>query len=309
MAMDRAAIVLAAILPVASLIALGAALRRLPGLGEAFWAGAERLCYLVLLPALLATGLATADFAGAPALAMAAALVLALVAVGALLVALRPVLAIDGPAFTSVFQGGVRFNTYIALALAVSLHGPAGVPLAALATAAIVPTVNVMAVLVFARFGTARPTLAGTLEALATNPLILACLAGLLVNAVGLALPGFAVAAARSLGQASLPLGLLSVGAAFQPAALRAKPRAAVLSSAAKFVVLPAATALACWTLGVGGTAAEVALLFAAMPTASSAYILARQLGGDAPLMAAITTAQTIAAAAAIPLVLALAAP
>jgi malonate transporter len=305
--MDRAALVLSAIVPVALLIALGAGLRRAPGLGDAFWAGAERLCYLVLLPALLATGLATADFAHLPVAAMAGAIVASLVATGAALVALRPALAIDGPAFTSVFQGGVRFNNYVALAVAVGLHGSAGLPLAALATAAIVPTVNVMSVLVFARYGTARPTVAGTLRMLAANPLILACAAGGAIQATGLTLPGVLLSAGRSLGQASLPIGLLCVGAAFQPAALWARPGAAVVSSAAKFVFLPFCVWLACRWLGVGGMAAEVALLFAAMPTASSSYILARQLGGDAPLMAGITTVQTLLAAATIPLTLALA--
>jgi len=306
--MDRAVVVLDAIVPVALLIALGAGLRRVPGLGDAFWAGAERLCYLVLLPALLAVGLATADFAAVPVVAMAGAIVASLVAVGAGLVALKPLLAIDGPAFTSVFQGGIRFNNYIALAVAVGLHGAPGVPLAALTTAAIVPTVNVMSVLVFARFGTARPTVLGTLRMLVTNPLILACAAGGALQALGLGLPGVVVAAGRSLGQASLPVGLMCVGAAFQPHWLRARPGAAALASAAKFVALPVCVSLACRGFGVGGMAAEIALLFAAMPTASSSYILARQLGGDAPLMAAITTAQTVLAALTVPLTLALAA-
>ncbi|WP_144184412.1 AEC family transporter [Elioraea rosea] len=304
--MDRAAIVLAAILPVAALIGLGALLRRVPGLGDAFWAGAERLCYLVLLPALLAVGLATADLSAVPVAAMAGAIVLSLVVVGAGLVAAKPAMRVDGPTFTSVFQGGVRFNNYIALAVAAGLHGAPGVTLAAVATAAIVPTVNVMSVLVFARFGTARPTVLGTAKALATNPLILACAIGGAIQLIGVPLPGFVVSAGRSLGQASLPIGLLCVGAAFQPAALWAKPRAAAISSVAKFVILPLAVWLACRGFGVGGAAAEIALLFASMPTASSSYILARQLGGDAPLMAGITTAQTIVSAATIPIALAL---
>jgi malonate transporter len=62
---------------------------------------------------------------------------------------------------------------------------------------------------------------------------------------------------------------------------------------------------LAALALGLSGPALITALLFQAMPTASSAYILARQLGGDAPLMAGITATQTVLAAAAIPVVLA----
>ena len=81
---------------------------------------------------------------------------------------------------------------------------------------------------------------------------------------------------------------------------------ASAVSSAAKFVLLPALTALACLGFGVGGVPAEVAVLFAALPTASSSYIMSRQLGGDAPLMAGITTLQTLLAALTLPLTLAL---
>ena len=53
-----------------------------------------------------------------------------------------------------------------------------------------------------------------------------------------------------------------------------------------------------------GDAALTVALLFQALPTSSASYIMARQLGGDAPLMAGITAFQTVAAALAMPVVL-----
>ncbi|MFQ3622065.1 MAG: AEC family transporter, partial [Acetobacteraceae bacterium] len=294
---------LLALVPVALLIGLGWALRRHAFAPDPFWAGAERLCYVVLLPALLAHGLGTADLAGVPVAGLAAALVAPLLLAAALLVALRPLLAIDGPAFTSVFQGGIRFNNYVGLALAAAMFGPAGIGLAAVANAAIVPTVNVLSVLVFARFGSARATPAGTLRALATNPLILASAAGALWQATAAPVPAVIALALRSLGQASLPIGLLCVGAAFAPRVLGARPLATAVSCAVKFLVLPASTALACDAAGVTGQAAAVAVLFASLPTASSAYILARQLGGDAALMSGITTLQTLLAAPVLPAV------
>lgn len=304
--MDRLAAVTLAVVPVALLIGLGWGLRRAAFLPDQFWPGAERLCFVVLLPALLAQGLGTADLAGVPVAGMVAAIAAPLFATAAVLLALRPRLGIDGPAFTSVFQGGIRFNNYIGLAASAGLFGSAGVALAAVANAAIVPTVNVMSVLAFARFGTARPSLAGTLKALATNPLILGCVAGAVWQATAAPVPGVVSVALRSLGQASLPIGLLCVGAAFTPRALRARPGAAAVSSAAKFVLLPALTALACLAFGVRGAPAEVAVLFAALPTATSSYIMSKQLGGDAPLMAGITTLQTLLAAVTLPLTLAL---
>ena len=60
------------------------------------------------------------------------------------------------------------------------------------------------------------------------------------------------------------------------------------------------------WALGLSGLLVQVAVLLAALPTATSAYILARQLGGDAPLMAGIISGQTLLAMVTIPLMLSL---
>lgn len=300
------AVVLAALLPVVLIIALGWALRRSGALAEAFWSGAERLCYVVLLPAFLAHGLGTADLGAVPLARLAVCIVGPILAVSALLVAIRPRLAISGAAFTSVFQGSIRFNNYLGLAFATALLGAPGVGLAAVANGLIVPTVNVLSVLAFAAYGSARPSLAGTLKALATNPLILGTAAGAVWQATAMPVPGVVAAALRILGQAALPLGLLCVGAAFSPRVLGAEPGSILLACGMKFLALPALTAAACLAFGVSGPPALVAVLFAALPTATSAYILSRQLGGDAALMSAITTFQTLVSLATLPLTLAL---
>jgi hypothetical protein len=114
--------------------------------------------------------------------------------------------------------------------------------------------------------------------------------------------------ALRTLGAASLPLGLLCVGAALDFGAARRWLGPILTSSAVKFALLPAVTLAIGLALGLEGRALTTVLLFQALPTASSAYILARQLGGDAPLMAGITAAQTVLALLTLPLFMALAA-
>ncbi|MFE1598076.1 AEC family transporter [Methylobacterium sp. ID0610] len=299
------ATVLLALVPIALLIGLGSALRRSGFLAESFWPQAERLGYYVLLPALFVHGLATARLDGVPVAGLALVLVAPTLAVAGVLVALRPVLGGSGAAFTSVFQGGVRFNNYVGVSAAAGLFGTQGVALAAVANAAIVPTVNVLCVLVFARFGAGgRLAPRGIARQLALNPLVVACVIGIGLQAAGLGLPPGLDTLLRTLGQASLPLGLLCVGAALDLSAARRWLRPVLVASGAKFVLMPLATLLACRALGLQGAAATTALLFQALPTASSSYILARQLGGDAPLMAGITAAQTVLAGAAIPIVL-----
>ncbi len=293
--------VLLALIPVILLIGLGAVLKRRDFLKAEFWPQAERLGYYILLPCLFFNGLAMADLSDLPVAGLALTLILSTVIVAGLVLCCRPLMRIDGPAFTSVFQGSVRFNNYVGITLAAGLFGAQGIALAAICNAAIVPTVNILCVLVFARFGPAPLSVRGLMAQLAGNPLILSSLAGIAFQAMGLRIPPGIEPALRALGAASLPLGLLCVGAALSFGTARTWIGPLATSSAFKFLLLPATTLMIAHMAGLEGKALTTALLFQVLPTASSAYILARQLGGDAPLMAGITATQTIIAIAAIP--------
>ena len=210
---------------------------------------------------------------------------------------------VDGAGFTSVFQGAVRFNNYVGTALAAGLFGAKGIALAAVCVAAIVPTVNLMCVLVFARYGDTRLGAAALVRQILSNPLVVACALGIAMQAGGISFPAAVAPAVRALGVASMPLGLLCVGAALRFDAARAWLQPVCVASAFKFMAMPLIT-LAAGRLLAGDAALTVALLFQALPTSSASYIMARQLGGDAPLMAGITAFQTVAAALAMPVVL-----
>ncbi|WP_099867533.1 AEC family transporter [Pararhizobium haloflavum] len=295
-----AAIVIA-LLPVIFLIGFGHLIRRTGFLSEAFWPQAERLSYFVLLPALFMHGLATADLDGLPVGKLAGTLVVTLCIVGALLAVANRFLKIDGPAFTSVFQGGIRFNNYVGVTAAVGLFGPGAIALAAVANASIVPTVNVLCLLVFARYGSARPGFFGVVRTIVTNPLVVSCVIGIALQASGLGLPAGIAGFFKALGQASLPLGLLCVGAALDWGALGRGMKETLTATVTKFAIMPPATALIALAFGLRGDAALLAVMFQALPTASSSYVLARQLGGDAPLMASIIAFQTVLAAITVP--------
>lgn len=298
-------VILIAVLPIFLLIFLGhlARARNFPGSG--FWEPAERLIYFALLPALLVTTLAGADLSGLKALPMAGAIAAATVALTLLLIALQPLLGLPGPAFTSLYQGSVRQNTYIGLAIAFGVFGEVGLAAAAVAVSVIVPLTNVFAVLLLIHFGGGRrPGLLGMLRPIARNPLIIACLAGIALNLTGIGLPPVVKELLEIMARAALPLGLLAVGAGLDLAAARRGGRAVVLALVLKLGVLPAFTAAACWAFEVTGVAAFTAILFNGIPTAASTYILARQMGGDAKLMASIITLQVIASAVTLPVIL-----
>ncbi|WP_316181878.1 AEC family transporter [Bradyrhizobium sp. SZCCHNRI1009] len=301
--------VAAALAPVFLLIVIGFGLRRSLIRLDTQWHGLERLTYFVLFPALLMQSLVKADLGKVPVAGIGGALFLAMLAMSALCLALRPLLTrsgIDGPAFTSIFQGATRWQTYVALSVAGSLFGPTGLAAASVAMIAIIPMVNVFSVAVLAHY--ASPTRRSVREILATivrNPLIWGCLTGLALNVAHVPLPKLWHDAADALGQASLPIGLLVTGAGLHFEGLRRAGPAAALGVVLKLVLMPIlAIGLAGW-FGVTGPSLVVVAICAAVPTSPSAYVLAKQMGGDAPLLAQIISLQTVLAALTMPLAIA----
>ena len=129
--------VLLSLLPVFGLIALGAAVGRTPLISAEGWLGIERLNYWVLFPALLFGSIVTADLAGGQAGGLALTVLLADLAIAGAVLLARPILGLSGPAFSSVFQGAIRWNGYVGLGVASSLLGHAGLGLAAVAQFAV----------------------------------------------------------------------------------------------------------------------------------------------------------------------------
>lgn len=295
------------LLPVFLLIALGAVLDRTFFKASGMWAPLERLVYFVLFPPLLFQTIVTAHLEEGEALRLAAAFLAAILAMAAILLALRPILPITGAAFSSVFQGAIRWNSYVSLGIVAALFGPRGVALAAVAFATMVPTVNLLSVWVITRYAGDTPAAGrAVVRALIGNPLILACLAGLLVVGLGIPVPDVIIRTFKLMGDSTIALGLLAVGAALDLAHMRASTLSMTVTMVLKLLVMPLLMAAACLTIGVTGEARTVAIVCASVPPASSAYILARQLGGDATLMATLVTALTLMSVLTVPLAIAL---
>jgi len=294
-----------ALAPVFLMIALGWVLRTWGPFAGAFWSDAERLVYWLLFPALLFVTMAGSDVAALRIVPVTAALVIAVLAVAGLTFVLRPWLRLDDAAFTSVFQGAIRSNAYVGLGAAGALYGEAGLTVMSLAVLVVVTTVNLLSVAVLVHFSGrpsgARDLLAGVVR----NPLIIACIAGFALNLSGLELPALAHETLEIMGRAALALGLLCVGAGLDLSRLSQNRRAVATACTLKLLVIPSATALVCRGLGIEGLTATGAILFTAMPVSASSYVLARQLEGDAPLMAALITLSTVGAVPTVPLMLA----
>jgi predicted permease len=290
-----------AFFPTFALIGLGLLLRWRLLTDQAVWAGIDRLTFFVLLPSLLASSISTVDLAQLPLGAMGAAIwiTLALGTLSALI--LSRLLGHNRAAMTSVVQGGIRFNNYVALAISAGLYGNEGLAFGGVAAGLIVPCVQVILTLVFVLSdgGRLRPLL--LLRQIALNPLLLGCLAGFAFAAFG-GMPAGVAPFARSLGQAALALGLMSVGGGLVLGALREAPLTQMLVALQKLLLVPLVTLGLARLFGLDPRLAAIATLTMAMPTASTAYVMARVMGGDARLMAAMITLQHLASIATLPL-------
>jgi malonate transporter len=303
--------VFASLIPTFLIIATGWLCRATGFINEQQWAGLERVTYVIFFPALIIDTLSRADLSAVPVLGVGGALVGAILIMAVLVLALRPVLerhfGIDGPSFTSIFQGATRWNTFVGLAVAGSLFGQRGIALIAVAIAAMVPLLNLLAFYVFIRFaGQPRRSPWDILRSFVTNPFIWSCAVGLALNLLAPPLPKPLAAYIELIGRAALAAGLMIVGAGLDIRRLARPGLPHILTAGLKLVLMPVMAGTLAGLVGVAGDDMTVTIIAASVPSASAAYVLARQMGGNAGLMAEILTLQTLLALLSMPLLISL---
>ncbi len=283
------------IAPIFLLILVGYGLRRGGIPSDEFWLANDRLVYFVLMPALFFVRISEADLSDPDLIPFAATLYGGFFTAIAAGTAAAVVLRFPPAQATSILQGAGRFNTFIALAVAEALYGLPGLQLAVLGAAVLVPVVNLTVVGLFAVLLPRRDgsVILGALRSLAGNPLILSILAAGIVNRMGWAPIPVLQDTAAVLGQAALPIMLLCVGASLKLRGLKTDLGPMALAAMGKLALFPLVVLGLALALGLAPLTAQVALIYGALPTGVAAYTLARQLGGDAPLMAAMITMQT----------------
>ncbi len=285
------------LIPDFALILFGFFLNRITDWGRDFWGGLEKLIYYVLFPALLFNSIARTkiDFVlAAPALKTA--VVVCIVGITLAWLA-KPLFRPTDKTFASGFQTAFRFNSYIGLAVAGRLHGEAGIAAFGIIIGLVVPICNIASVWALTRHNNAS-----LWKELMQNPLILATVSGVLYSVSGLPLPEVVQLLISRMGAASLACGLLCVGAAL--VMKNVGKNAALISyfTVVKLIVLPVTAIVTARALGVTGVFFDMVVLFGALPTATSAYVLAVRMGGDGPLVAQGVTVSTLLGMLSIPL-------
>lgn len=301
------------ILPDFLIILLGAFLRSKFLKEAAFWASLEKLVFYVLLPSQLFLSVSRTNVPAADAGWFLFAGVAAMTCAMGLAWSVRWFVKADDLTHASVFQCGFRFNTYIGFALADRLGGAEATAFLALLIAVWVPISNAAATAELARGAALAKGVSGksdlskkTLKVVVTNPLIIATVSGLIWKAAGWTLPATAGEMLMHLADASLAAGLICIGAGLTLSALRDNRLLIAAATAERLIAAPAAavgvTAVLSTIMPLSPTAHAVVILFAALPTAQSCYVMAAAMGGNAAAVAGVTTAHVLAAAATLPL-------
>lgn len=296
------------ILPVIALVVLGHLLRRTGIVAPVHWPGIEHLGFRILFPAILLTSIYRAELSVGVLGRYLGAMALAFALTGAVALALRRPLGLNNPRTTSLFQGALRFNSLLILAVAAQGLGQGALGDLAVALAFLIPAFNVAAIVALTLLppeGTvtaASPPLRRIVVEIARNPLVLGCGAGLALNLSGAVLPDWAMAPLDWLGQGALAVGLLTVGAGIETRRLWQGDLALWAGVALRLALCPAIFVACALALSLPGGQIASGLLATAAPGASVGYILARQMGGDADFFAAIFTWQTVLAAVTLPL-------
>ncbi|MCY0146534.1 AEC family transporter [Hoeflea sp. G2-23] len=295
------------ILPIFLIVLLGVALKRTPFIDQSVWPGLETLGYYVLFPALLFLTLAQADYSSFELGTMAMVSLIAVMVMIALLLAIYPLARAHGisdASYSSVFQTSSRWNGFIALAIAEKLAGVEGLALVALVMAVIVIPLNLINVAMLVWFGTGARSFGSLARRIIGNPLILGCLGGILFGALPFGIYPPMEQAIDLVARSALGLGLVMIGAGLTVTdALRPTP-ALIMPVVLKLLVFPVIMIGLALGFGLGGETLIILALCAAVPTAMNGFVLARQMGGDASLYAAVAMLQTIASFLTIPAVL-----
>jgi malonate transporter and related proteins len=286
-----------------SLILCGYLVCRYTALNRKVWDQVESLVYYFLFPVLLFSAIVRTPLDVQTASHMAAA-GLSLGAGGIFLAYSLPYWPllrryVDTRQHAGAAQVAFRFNSFIALVLAEKVAGAEGLLLIAVLIGVCVPLFNVGAV-----WPMARHAQRGFLRELVRNPLILATASGLAANLLGFMIPDWLMPTTNRIGQASLALGLMAAGAGMQLGQMRHAKTLAVAVLTVKHVALPLLALAMALLWRLDPVQAQVLLLFSAVPTASTCYVLAARMGYDGPYVAGLVTLSTLLGMASLPFAL-----
>ncbi|WP_392506331.1 AEC family transporter [Rickettsia sp. 2024-CO-Wats] len=287
-------------LPIFLITLLGSIIKNKWLTSEEFWRGIEKLSYFVLFPAMLFNYVSTADLSVASIIKLVVALIISTILVSIGLIIYQKKYNIDKVQFTSIFQGSIRYNSYIFFGVSSPLLGSSGLSIVAVISSYMIIFTNILSVMIFAYYipnksvtNTISTSFVLMMKLIVRNPLIIASLVGFIFNYLNLELHLGLKKMLDSLSNAALAIGMLNVGAGLNFTIRQELLHNVMFTSFVKLVVFPLVSVVVLWLMSIDGLDRSVGILYSCLPCASTAYVLSRQLDGDPDSMASIITFTT----------------
>ena len=306
--------ILNSIAPIFLLIALGKVLHKTSFFPEAFYKGLNKLVFWIALPAFLTYRISIAELE-LPILSRIL-LLLTLSTLLCLAIAWLLARALNLPPATrgAFIQGAFRSNgAFVGLPVIVYTLGELDPRAETLATVVLAPLVvlyNLLGVAVLLHYGpkkhSAGESAATFLLQLVRNPLIIACALGFILNLTGLRLPLFLLRPMQALGDAALPVILISIGSSLTFEPLRGAASPSLIASLLKVAVAPLLGFLLAGFFEVGTTERMIAIFYLGAPTAGMAYVMAEVMENDATVASRIVALSTLLSGITLPIIIAL---
>ncbi|MFY9589566.1 AEC family transporter [Rickettsia endosymbiont of Halotydeus destructor] len=287
-------------LPIFLITILGSIIKTKWLTSEEFWRGIEKLSYFVLFPAMLFNYVSTADLSVSSIIKLVLALIISTCIISISLAIYQKKYNIDKAQFTSIFQGSIRYNSYIFFGVSAPLLGQEGLAIVAVISSYMIIFTNILSVISFAYYipdksvaTTLKTSILLMVKLIIRNPLIIASIVGFMFNYSNLELHLGLKKTLDSLSNAALAIGMLNVGAGLRFTIHKELLFNVLLTSFIKLIAFPLVTVIVLWLMSIDGVNKSVGVLYSCLPCASTAYVLSRQLGGDPESMASIITFTT----------------
>lgn len=275
-----------AILPIFLIICVGYLLARLKVFTPPFIAKANSLCFTVFLPILLFYNISSSDFHNAFDIKTMLFGVGGIILLCILTSVAVPFIIKENTRRGVIIQAVFRSNfLLLGVPLCTRLAGVEGAQAASVMAAFVIPTFNLLATIVLARYSfNEKPKVLEVTKKVLLNPLIIASAVGLAFSLAGIKLPTAVDSAVADLAAIATPLALLVLGAGFEFKAVLRNGRVLSITLFIKLLAVPAFMLFLAALAGFEKTGYAVLLCVFATPIAVSSYVMAVREKADGEL-------------------------
>ncbi len=287
-----------AILPIVGLLAIGYFCKKNWIKDSSFWNNVNKLIYYIMFPCLMVSSIGRANFDETTDFSFIPVLVFIVIFFVACIWLAKPLFKSEG-FWVAFIQGGVRYNSYVFIAITLFYVDDDVMPVIALITAFLVMTTNVISVFILNKYSENKLGQVDTILATLKNPLVFSCLLGLGVNALSHLIPIITHITwinnmLGHIGKASLTLSLMSVGASLNFGVFKDNLMEIILCSGVKLILLPLTVVFVLLVLDFDPLLTLVCMIYAGSPCSSNATAMTQAMGGDYESMSMIISVQTV---------------